>query len=384
MLILASLLNYGILKFLTIKVAPIHVIKGKRGLTGNDGDIGPNGPAGPKGIKASRKSLGNNDVLIGDFGTEGEKGTNASCDVSDKYCIINNTLSPSASDTEKEKNKYMDGSHMNLTGYRARTLPNICLFGYRYNKENDVCESWNVGSKSVESCPMNQNGDCINHICDTFDEYNVNTNLVDKSRSFYFSKNWAKTDKENDRVNCSYKKNIIEKMTPAQFKSWMKLLSERGCKGVPKISNGLVPNKFSKYSHYNRKVGSATERSKNNLIWEKPKECIPQDEDNIKVSYYKEVSASGNDYMHPGEGFPRCNKVVYFKENNEWKFGYKNDQNPLENDTYCDCDVSNIKKKEIGEKCLYDLECKDSGLFGINECAKEDNNNPWGKCKAKS
>ena len=55
MLILASLLNYGILKFLTIKVAPIHVIKVKRGLTGNDGDIGPNGSAGPKGIKARER-----------------------------------------------------------------------------------------------------------------------------------------------------------------------------------------------------------------------------------------------------------------------------------------------------------------------------------------
>jgi len=126
MLILASILNFGILKFLTAKLAPTNVVQGERGKPGPKGFHGNRGKYGDQGIDADRRLLGTNDKLIGDKGIQGIKGIDAGCDKQlAKYCI----------QEDSALGLMGKGSHMNLTGYRARSLPNVCLFGYKPEEE---------------------------------------------------------------------------------------------------------------------------------------------------------------------------------------------------------------------------------------------------------
>ena len=77
---------------------------------------------GDQGLDADRKLLGFNDKLLGEKGEKGDRGKDASCEKElNKYCIQPNS----------NKIGMINQGLICLTGYRARTLKDVCLFGYK-------------------------------------------------------------------------------------------------------------------------------------------------------------------------------------------------------------------------------------------------------------
>ena len=317
MLILASILNYGLLKFLTVKVAPIEVVKGKMGKKGRKGPVGNRGKVGDQGVDADRKILGKNDKLLGDRGIKGEKGKNAdkNCPSQSKYCIEDD-----------------DDSSMNLTGFRARTLPNICLFGYKPEVINNqtICRSPIRGKIQQKNCPINESKKCITHKIG-----NYTTDLVDKSHESYFEPDeWVPSNEKGTFMNCSYNKEVIEKMTPPQFKAWVRLLAKRDCPGVPIDGTTVIPPKKDK---------------NNNLIWNEPAECIQQIDEskNLGIGYYNSRASGKNECLKVIRSYPRGTKLP----NNKWA-------------SYQRCSCTPYKPLELGAKCVDSNECSQGGSQG--------------------
>jgi hypothetical protein len=322
MLILASILNFGILKFLTAKLAPTNVVQGERGKPGPKGFHGNRGKYGDQGIDADRRLLGTNDKLIGDKGIQGIKGIDAGCDKQlAKYCI----------QEDSALGLMGKGSHMNLTGYRARSLPNVCLFGYNPEPDsagNIICKSPITGNNPHKDCPVGRDGNCITHKTRRWD-----SNIINESSVYYFRPDeWAPADAMGTLMNCSYKKDIIEKMTPAQFSSWTRLLAKRDCPGVPVNGTTKIPPEKD---------------SNGNMIWPEPPTCVQQIKPNIGIGYYNVYSIRGGN---------KCEKSIVPKNSSKKR-------------QLCDCKP--YPKKELGEKCVVNNECNGRNNICIgNRCVE--------------
>lgn len=322
MLIMASILNFGILKFLTVKLAPINVVQGKIGNPGPRGFRGKRGKLGDQGIAADRRLLGTNDILIGDKGIRGVKGIDASCDRQiGKYCI----------QEDSSLGLMGKGSHMNLTGYRARSLPDLCLFGYEPEPDsagNIICKSPITGNRQHTDCPVGRDGNCITHKTRRW-----NSNIIDESSVYYFRPDeWAPADAAGTLMNCSYKKDVIEKMSPAQFSSWTRLLAKRDCPGVPVNGTTKIPPEKD---------------SQGRMIWPEPQTCKQEITPDINIGYYNEYSIRG--------GW-KCVKSIIPKNSSRKR-------------QLCDCKP--YPKKELGEECVVNNEC--NGRYNIcinNRCVE--------------
>ena len=329
MLILASFLNYGILKFLTTNVASIEVIKGKIGKKGVIGLRGERGEHGNQGMDADRKLLGNNDQLLGDIGEIGDKGTDANCELpAEKYCITEDGTLP---------DNMGSGSHMNLIGYRARNLENVCLFGYKPVVESGktICRAPKLGNNPFKDCPVGRDNNCINHKTS-----NWNSNIVDKSSLQYFEPgSWAPNNKRTSLMNCDYKKDKIAKMTPAQFSAWTRLLAKRDCVGVP----------------YNGTIIPPKKDTSNNLIWPNPPPCQQQIESTVGIGYFTEYSNSGN----------QCRKGIAPIGGNTFSNGDVNTKI-----TNCECQP--YPSLDLGSTCVVSDECSGRGTICMNNKCVED------------
>ena len=189
MVILGIIVNYSMLKLLTEKVYPPGNLSGKPGKMGKVGLAGTRGLRGEKGNMSESNS--------GPKGLPGKKGDAGSCT---NFDVLKNDNSEIIGGCLPGQENW---EIMGLTSYMA-TKKDVCIFGYKYNKNNGMCESPIMG----------------------------NTNKKDDLRKYKIS-DWEPKN-SNSNSNCNYNKDVINSLNPRQFEKWAKLMSDRGCPGVPK------------------------------------------------------------------------------------------------------------------------------------------------------